>query len=116
MNEKTIKSIKKYACSFLELYEDEVVLSNDKLASRVVIKHPGGASVLPITIDHQIVLTKQHRYPIGQNTIEIPAGKKDFLGEDGLSCAARELEEETGYVSSDIRPIYALHPCLGILQ
>jgi ADP-ribose pyrophosphatase len=113
MNEKTIKSIKKYACSFLELYEDEVVLSNDKLASRVVIKHPGGASVLPITKDHQIVLTKQHRYPIGQNTIEIPAGKKDFLGEDGLSCAARELEEETGYVSSDIRPIYALHPCLG---
>jgi ADP-ribose pyrophosphatase len=113
MNEKTVKSVRKYACSFLELYEDEVILKSDKQASRVVIKHPGGASVLPITSSGHIILTKQHRYPIHQDTIEIPAGKKDFVGEAGLDCAKRELEEETGYVSKHFEQIYAFHPCLG---
>jgi len=29
-------------------------------------------------------------------TLEIPAGKLDYVGEDPYDCAVRELEEETG--------------------
>ncbi|MCR3907063.1 MAG: NUDIX hydrolase [Tenericutes bacterium] len=113
MIEKKKSSRKIYECSFLELYEDQVVLSNDKVTQRVYIKHPGGAAVLPIRTDGKIILTKQFRYPVGHMTIEIPAGKKDDQNEDGLTCAKRELEEETGYVSTDFKHIYTLHPCLG---
>lgn len=113
MNEKTLSSQLKFECSFLKLYEDEVQLSNGKKGNRIVLNHPGGASVLPITMDGQVILTKQYRYPIRSVSIEIPAGKKDYSSEDGLTCAKRELEEETGYRSSDWSLMFTFHPCVG---
>lgn len=112
MIEKRISREKKYTCSFLELYEDEVIV-NGLNKQRVVIKHPGGAAVLPIKEDGTIILTKQYRYPIEQSTIEIPAGKKDAFDEDPLTCAKRELEEETGYASDHFEHLFDLHPCVG---
>mgnify|MGYP002622298762 CR=1 FL=1 len=113
MIEKRLKRHQKYTCSFLTLYEDDVILDNQKEAKRVVIKHPGGASVLPLTRDNHVILTKQFRYPIEAYTLEIPAGKKDDPLEDGLTCAKRELEEETGYMSDQFELMYKLHACLG---
>ena len=37
--------------------------------------------------------------------LEVPAGKIDYEGEEPDSCAARELEEETGYTSESIQPL-----------
>jgi len=34
---------------------------------------------------------------VDRYSLEIPAGKKDEIEESGLSCAERELQEETGY-------------------
>lgn len=113
MRETRIKREKKYETSFLALYEDDVRLSNDTIRKRVVIKHPGGACVLPVLPDGNVVLTLQYRYPIESIMIEIPAGKKDFFGEDSLTCAKRELEEETGYISDDYEHLFTLHPCVG---
>ncbi|RJX26941.1 MAG: NUDIX hydrolase [Acholeplasma sp.] len=113
MKEQRIKREKKYETSFLALYEDDVKLENNTIKKRVVIKHPGGACVLPLLPDKRVVLTVQYRYPIESIMIEIPAGKKDFYGEDGLSCAKRELEEETGYTSNDYEHLFTLHPCVG---
>lgn len=113
MKETTLKQRKKYECSFLSLYEDEVLLANGKKGKRVVINHPGGACILPVLPDGRIILTKQYRYPIKQISIEIPAGKKDDINEDGLVCAKRELEEETGYASDQIDHMYTFYPCVG---
>jgi ADP-ribose pyrophosphatase len=113
MKEIRLKRIKKYECSFLTLYEDDVQLPQKRFGKRVVIKHPGGACVLPILPNGDLILTKQYRYPIEQVSIEIPAGKKDVVGEDSLACAIRELEEETGYASHDIKHMFTLHPCVG---
>ncbi len=113
MKEKMLTRNKKYECSFLTLFEDHVLLPNESEGQRVVIKHVGGASVLPITKDHHIILTKQYRYPIQEISIEIPAGKKDFVEEDGLTCAKRELEEETGYQSEDFEHLFTFYPCVG---
>jgi ADP-ribose pyrophosphatase len=113
MIEKTKSSRRIYQCSFLEFYEDEAILSNGRVANRVTIKHVGAAAILPITKDQKIILTKQFRYPVKDIMIEIPAGKKDDLFEDTLSCAKRELEEETGYVSNHFKLMFGFHPCLG---
>ncbi len=113
MNEKTKRSQLKYECSFLKLYEDEVELKNGRTSQRIVLKHPGGASVLPMTQDGKIILTQQYRYPISHVSIEIPAGKKDHVHEDGLTCAKRELEEETGYISNEWELMFQFHPCVG---
>ena len=111
--EKTISSKKVYAGSFLDLYEDNVLLPNNKTSKRIYASHLGAAAVLPITKDNKIVLTKQYRYPIKAITIEIPAGKRDFKGELGIDCVKRELEEETNYTSTDIRFLLKTHNCVG---
>ena len=111
--EKTLKSKKVYSNSFLDLYEDEVLLPNNKKSKRIYATHLGAAAVLPITKDNKIVLTKQYRYPIRAISIEIPAGKKDFKGEPGIDCVKRELEEETNYTSNDIHFLLSTHNCVG---
>jgi 8-oxo-dGTP pyrophosphatase MutT (NUDIX family) len=45
---------------------------------------------------------KQLRPAIRDTLTEIPAGLLDVKGEDALTCAARELREETGYVHESI--------------
>ena len=111
--EKTISSKLVYSNSFLDLYEDEVLLQNNKKSKRIYAKHLGAAAVLPITIDGLVVLTKQYRYPIKAISIEIPAGKKDFAGELGIDCVKRELEEETNYTSNNFKLLLTTHNCVG---
>lgn len=113
MKEKTLSSKQVYECSFIKMYEDVVELPNGETSGRVYVKHEGAAAVLPITKDGKIILTKQYRYPIRSVSIEIPAGKKDDPKELGIDCVKRELEEETGYQSNDIRFVYSIHNCLG---
>lgn len=113
LQEKTITSKKVYECFFMKLYEDKVLLPNNEESNRIYIKHDGASAVLPITREGKIVLIKQFRYPVDQVMIEIPAGKKDEPGEDGLLCASRELEEETGYRSNNIVKFQDLFNCVG---
>lgn len=112
--EKTIKEHIVHQGDFIDIYEDEVlVLENQNVAKRIYAKHPGGASIIALTSDKKICLVKQYRYPIRGISIEIPAGKKDHKNEDGLLCAKRELEEETGYQSDDIQLLFRTYPCIG---
>ena len=62
-----------------------------------VVHHPGAAAILPITPDDDVILVKQFRPAIRQALTEIPAGLLDVDGEDALTCASRELFEETGF-------------------
>jgi len=65
-----------------------------------VVRHPGAAAVIPFLTDDEVLLVRQYRHPIRSDLWEIPAGKLD-PGEDALTCARRELQEETGYVAED---------------
>lgn len=67
-----------------------------------VVRHPGAAGVLPVTPTGEAVLVRQFRPAIGQHLVEIPAGLLDRQREDALSCAARELREETGFAHRTI--------------
>ena len=62
----------------------------------MVRKHHAVA-VVPITPADDVLLVKQFRPPVRRALTEIPAGLLDVAGEDALTCAARELFEETGY-------------------
>lgn len=68
-----------------------------------IVRHRGAAAALPMYRagewsggpDAAVVLIRQHRHATGGVLWELPAGKLDD-GEAPASCAARELEEETG--------------------
>jgi ADP-ribose pyrophosphatase len=67
------------------------------IGTHEVVRRPGAAGVLPITPDGDVLLVRQFRPAVRTTLTEIPAGILDVEGEDPLTCASRELLEETGY-------------------
>lgn len=98
--------------NFLHAVRDTVRLPNDELATREYVIHPGAVMVVAQLDDGQVVLERQHRYPVGQVMIEFPAGKLD-AGESSLVCAQRELREETGYTAREWAWAGVLHPVIA---
>lgn len=72
-----------------------VKMPDGREAIRDVVRHPGAVAIVALTDDGRICLVRQYRTALGRVTVEIPAGKLE-PGEDPLTCAERELEEETG--------------------
>ncbi|MDR1418565.1 MAG: NUDIX hydrolase [Endomicrobium sp.] len=109
MIEKLIRRHSIYKGKVLEFCCDDVSLPNGAIATREYVGHPGASAVLPFVDDVNIVLVKQFRYVINQETYEIPAGKID-IGETPLDCALRELQEETGYQAKKIKKMLSFYP------
>lgn len=81
----------------LHVYKDSIRLPNGKQSTREYCKHGGAVAVVPLTEEGKVVCVRQYRYALGRITLEIPAGKLDYPGEDRTQAAHRELREETGY-------------------
>ena len=79
---------------------------------REVVKHPGGVVVMAQLESDQILFVRQSRYPMDKVLLELPAGKLD-AGEEPEVCAARELEEETGYRPKSLEHIFSYYPTPG---
>jgi len=101
MEEKKLSSRDIFKGVLLHVKKDEVLLQNGKVSTREYVLHPGAVAVVPVTDDNKIVFVRQFRYPLGQDLLEIPAGKFDSPNEDPLECAKRELKEETGFRANE---------------
>lgn len=95
LGEKKLASRTIYSGKIINLRLDDVELPDGKVAKREVVEYSGAVAVAALTSSGELVLVRQYRYPIGKESLEIPAGKIE-PGEDPLSCARRELREETG--------------------
>ena len=78
-----------------------------------VVRHPGAAAVLPVTPHGDVLLVRQFRPALRQVLVEIPAGLLDVNGEDALTCAARELFEETGYRHTSLEFVGGIYTSAG---
>ena len=95
--------------TILDMYEDTVRLPNGKEEKWDFVSHRmGAACVLAVRPDGKILMVRQYRNALDRFTLEVPAGKRDSLNEDTSICAARELEEETGYRAGKLEKILAL--------
>ncbi|MCB9765280.1 MAG: NUDIX hydrolase [Alphaproteobacteria bacterium] len=65
---------------------------------------PDWVNVVALTEDDRLVLVRQHRFGIDQETLEIPGGCVD-PGETPAEAAVRELREETGYGGGALAPM-----------
>lgn len=103
----------KYEGSILKVYQDKMRFENGNEELWDFIYHHGAAAVVPVLDDGRILMVKQFRDSVDRETLEIPAGKLDSAGEQGLLCATRELEEETGYRSDDIEWLLTIRTTMG---
>jgi ADP-ribose pyrophosphatase len=80
---------------------DQVIEPSGKQVTREIVRHRGSVVILAIDNarskrDPWVVMERQYRYAANQFLWELPAGKLE-PGEEALTGAQRELEEETGY-------------------
>lgn len=107
--EKTLSQNYVFRGRIMNVRDDTVQLPDGSTAPREVIEHTGGACVLPLTDDNQVLTVRQYRYPHERLFLEIPAGKLE-KGEDPFLCAKRELLEETGMTAESWQSLGRLVP------
>ncbi|MCB9752330.1 MAG: NUDIX hydrolase [Myxococcales bacterium] len=79
---------------------------------REVVVHPGAVVVLPLREDGRVVMLRSRRFAVDETLWELPAGTLE-PGEAPASCAARELQEETGYTAARLEPLHAFFTTPG---
>ena len=111
LKERTVKVNYVYQGKIVNLRCDEAALPDGKPCKREMVEHPGGASVLCV-YKGKVALVRQFRYAYQEELLEIPAGKLEKV-EDPMLAAKRELEEETGLVAIELKPLFTLYPTPG---
>ena len=82
----------------------DTIREGDKTYKREVVHHPGSAAIIPIFEDGTIALVRQYRHPAARYLLEAPAGTLE-RGEAPEEGAARELEEELGFVAARLEKL-----------
>ena len=100
--EKQLASELVYNGRVFKVTKDEILCPNGQQSIREIVHHRGGVAIL-FKVDDKFIFEKQYRYALGEEIIEMPAGKLE-AGETPLEAAKRELLEETGY-----RPLEMVH-------
>ena len=111
--EKKLTSRQVFDGVVVKLFVDEVLLPNGDKSVREIVRHPGAVCVIPVTEEGEVIMVRQFRYAMNEVLLEVPAGKLE-KGEDPLSAALRELEEESGVVASCVEHLGELYTTVAI--
>lgn len=97
---------------------DTFRLADGRLYERGAIDHPGAVVMVPLLAgeagsEPQVLMLRQYRPALGHTILELPAGTRE-PDEPWLSCAQRELQEETGYRAASFVPLGEVWPAPGL--
>jgi 8-oxo-dGTP pyrophosphatase MutT (NUDIX family) len=81
---------------------------------RVVVRHPGAVTVVPVHDDGTVSLVRQYRAAVDASVLEIPAGTRDKDGETEEQTARRELAEEAGLEAALVEPLIGIWNTPGV--
>ncbi len=83
---------------------------------REIVRHPGAVILVPILREDTgdaLLFVRQLRHAPGERVLELPAGTLE-PHENPFGCAARELEEETGYQAATVTALGRFYTSPGM--
>lgn len=83
---------------------DTLALPNGQRVEREVVDKGNAVVIVPIDKHDNVILVRQWRHPADQALLEAPAGGVES-DESADECAQRELQEEIGYASLNLRTL-----------
>lgn len=112
--EKTITSEDIFQGRIVKLRVDRVALPDGSESTREIIEHSGAVAIVAIDDEKNVYMVKQYRKAVEEVLMEIPAGTLE-KGEEPLSCAKRELAEETGLIAENWQRIVSYYSAPGFV-
>ncbi len=92
----------------------DVELQGGGRTTREIVVHPGSVAVVPLHDDGTVTLVRQYRFAASDYLLEIPAGTLE-AGEDPMTCAHRELEEEANLQADRLHLLCTFFPAPGVI-
>ncbi len=112
---KVLSSQTRFAYRKWDYLEDTVELPNGHNFTYEYLKMEGSAIIVPVTADGRIIVIKQYRYLLNDESLEFPAGTIE-TGATALETAHKELREEVGYVAGKLEFVHKFATHVGFVQ
>jgi 8-oxo-dGTP pyrophosphatase MutT (NUDIX family) len=93
----------------------DVELPDGVRFEQYVLRVPGAAMVVVLDDDERVLMVWRHRFIMKRWVWELPGGYVD-QAEDPLTCAAREVEEETGWRPRTMEKLVTFQPMVGTID
>lgn len=94
------------------LLEEEIELPGGVRSVHHTVTHRGAVVILPVTEEGKLLFLRQYRHSLKETIWELPAGTLDPK-EGPDACAAREIQEETGFAAAEWHSLGTLWPAPG---
>ena len=94
------QTTEEYQDDFIQVYRDDVVRPDGDPGTYSTVTMPSGVAILALEEDGSVHLTRQFRYALGKDSLEVASGAVDE-GEEPMDAAQRELREELGIEAED---------------
>ncbi|MEW6491860.1 MAG: NUDIX hydrolase [Cyanobacteriota bacterium] len=98
----------KYQNSFIKVREDQVLQPDGQPGLYGTVTMKSGVAILPIDSDRTVYLTRQFRYALGKESIEVVCGALED-DEPPLEAARREIREELGIKAEEWNDLGFFH-------
>lgn len=112
MYEKTLSTKTVFEGRILDVDVLEVELEDGRRSVREIVRHGVAVAIIPQLPDGRFVFIRQFRKAMERVCFEVVAGNCD-PGEDAAASAARELQEETGYIADGLELLGPIYPSVG---
>ncbi len=93
----------------------DVELPDGVRFEQYVLRVPAAAIVVVLDPADRVLMMWRHRFILNRWVWELPGGYLD-PDEDAAACAAREVEEETGWRPRTMEPLLSFQPMVGTIE